>query len=286
MNTATQVDASPGSAPAIEQQMTFAETVAAHWPEYAIEAALIGIFMGSACTFGVIFEHPASPVRVVFQSAFLRRIAMGLSMGLTAIALIYSPIGKRSGAHFNPAVSLTFFRLGKIAGRDAAMYLVAQLIGAVMGTAFASLCLHSAVAHPAVRYVVTVPGANGSAVAFVAELAISFVLMSTVLYFVANSSVARFTGIAAGTLVAAFITFEAPISGMSMNFARTLGSAVNAHIYAALWVYLAAPMLGMLLAAELHVRWNTRTAHHCAKLHHDNDQRCIFCGANGGFRHA
>lgn len=289
MQVDTQVaitSSSAASALLRKPQMTFARTVAAHWIEYAIEAALIGLFMVSACTFGVIYEHPSSPVRVAIESAFARRVAMGLSMGLTAVALIYSPLGKRSGAHFNPAVSLTFLRLGKMARLDAAMYILLQLIGAIAGTASASLCLRGALANPSVRFVVTVPGRTGTGIAFASEFAISFLLMSTVLYFAAHPSMVRFTGIAAGILVSTFITFEAPFSGMSMNFARTVGSAISAHLYTGLWIYFAAPLLGMLTAAEIHVRWNERVGHHCAKLHHDNHHRCIFCGANGGFRHA
>jgi aquaporin Z len=66
---------------------------------------------------------------------------------------------------------------------------------------------------------------------------------------------------------------------MSMNPARTLGSAVAANAYSALWVYFTAPVIGMLLAARLYVL--RRGAHRvfCAKLHHHNDERCIFrCG--------
>src|SRR6201997_3928454 len=84
-----------------------------HWPEYLMEAACLGLFMVSACSFTVLLQHPGSIVRQMIPSAFLRRALTGVAMGLTAIALIYSPWGKQSGAHFNPSVTLTFFRLGK-----------------------------------------------------------------------------------------------------------------------------------------------------------------------------
>jgi aquaporin Z len=78
-------------------------------------------------------------------------------------------------------------------------------------------------------------------------------------------------------LIATYITIEAPFSGMSMNPARTLGSALPAGVWTALWVYFTAPPLGMLLAAEVYQR--TRGAHRidCAKYHHQNNKRCIFC---------
>jgi aquaporin Z len=90
---------------------------------------------------------------------------------------------------------------------------------------------------------------------------------------------ARFTGLFAAALVALYITFEAPISGMSMNPARTFGSAFSAHVWTALWIYFCAPPLGMLLAAEVYVRLRGTKSVLCAKLHHQNSQRCIFrCG--------
>src|ERR1700757_4481438 len=91
----------------------------AHWPEYLMEAALLGTFMVSACVFGALYEFPHSPVHGAITSSLLRRILMGISMGLTAVALIYSPWGKQSGAHINPSVTITFLRLGKVKAWDA-----------------------------------------------------------------------------------------------------------------------------------------------------------------------
>ena len=93
-----------------------------HWPEYMIEAAGLGLFMASAGLLGVLLYHPASPTVDAIADPIGRRVFMALAMGLTTIALIYSPWGQRSGAHFNPAVTLTFFRLGKVAGWDAGFY--------------------------------------------------------------------------------------------------------------------------------------------------------------------
>ena len=254
------------------------ESFKAHWPEYAIEAAGIAAFMVSALAFTALLEHPGSPARQALPDPLPRRALMGVAMGATAIALVYSPWGQRSGAHFNPALTFTFFRLGKISGADALGYGAAQFAGAIAGVLGTKLVL-GAVADPHVRFAVTVPGAPGEIPAFAGEIAISFGLMLAVLCASNAPRIARFTGLLCGVLIATYITLEAPISGMSMNPARTLGSAAGAAHFASLWIYFTAPPLGMLLAAETYVRLAGAARVHCAKLHHQNRHRCIFrCG--------
>jgi aquaporin Z len=248
-----------------------------------MEAGLLGSFMVAACVFGALYEFPHSLVHRAIMSSLLRRILMGISMGLTAIALIYSPWGKQSGAHINPSVTISFFRLGKIKGWDALFYAAAQFTGAVLGVVLVGLLLGKAVSDPAVRYVVTTPGPRGPWAALLAEFIIAAGMMSTVLYFSNHHRLAGYTGLFAGLLVATYITIEAPFSGMSMNPARTFGSALPPMIWDGLWIYLTAPPLGMLFATELYLWRKGQQAVKCCKLHHNNDKRCIFCGANGGF---
>jgi aquaporin Z len=252
------------------------KALSAHWPEYLMEAAELGLFMISACLFTLLLEHPDSPVRSAIPDAFLRRALTGLAMGATAVAIVFSSFGKRTGAHFNPSVTLTFWRLGKVDGPDAFFYGLSQFAGAVAGVAAAAALMGSRIAHPSVQFAVTQPGSSGSAVAFAAEVAISFLLMSVVLRVSNHARLSRWTGVFAGTLVALFITFEAPISGMSMNPARTFGSAAGAGLWNSLWLYFTAPPVGMLIAAEVYRRSRGARAVHCAKLHHDNRERCIF----------
>jgi aquaporin Z len=217
-----------------------------------MEAAGLGTFMVSACVFGAFFWHPHSPASGFVADGVGRRALMGLAMGLTAVGLIYSPWGQQSGAHMNPSVTLTFLRLGKVQPADAFFYVLAQFAGGLAGVLLSRLLLGRALAHPSVNYVATVPGASGHVVAFGAEAAIAFVLMLTVLV-------------------------EAPLSGMSMNPARSFSSALPAMTWTAFWVYLTAPLLGMLLAAEVYAAARDARAVHCAKLHHQNRRRCIFC---------
>ncbi len=247
-----------------------------HWPEYLMEAAELGIFMISATLFTILLYHPSSPAVRVTPSEFVRRVLTGLAMGLTLVAIVYSSWGKRSGAHMNPAFTLTFLRLGKVAPWDALFYVLAQFAGGILGMLLIIPFVAGLVAHPSVNYVATLPGPAGVRVAFLAEASISFMLVTVVLVFTNRSeALARWTGVVAGLCVAGFVTFESPISGMSMNPARTLGSALVPHLWNSLWIYFTAPPLGMLVAAELFVRLKVRVA--CAKYHHQNRSRCIFC---------
>src|SRR5687767_11974542 len=113
--------------------MAFATALRRHWPEYLIEAFLLGAFMVSALGVTALLEHPASPVRAALPEPLVRRRLVGCGMGATAVSLVYSPWGQRSGAHFNPALTLTFLRLGKIEPADACGYLLAQFAGGVLG---------------------------------------------------------------------------------------------------------------------------------------------------------
>ena len=248
-----------------------------HWPEYLIEAWCLGVFMISACAFSVALFHPASPV--IGLNANLRMVLMGIAMGTTAIAIICSPWGKRSGAHFNPAVTLVFLRLGKINPWDAIFYIVAQFVGGVAGVLIAWLILGNLLADSAVNFVVTVPGKYGAIAAFAAEIIISFFMMTMILFTSNASRWSRLTPYFAGFFVAFYISVESPISGMSMNPARTFASAAVSWNWTAWWIYFVAPPLAMLAAAEVFVRIRGLKAVLCAKLHHHNDERCIFnCG--------
>lgn len=247
-----------------------------HAPEYLIEAWGLGTFMLSAGFFGTLLEYPGSPVYRAMPDPLLRRFWMGLAMGTTAVALIYSSWGRRSGAHMNPATTLTFARLGKMHRRDAAFYVLAQFVGGAAGVAVVALVLRSAFLHPPVRAVATLPGPAGLSAAFLAEMAMTFVLMSVVLWVSNSARLHRYTGVCAGCLVAVYIIFAAPISGMSINPARTMASAVWASAWDGLWVYFLAPPLGMLLAAQAYMWARGRQRVHCAKLNHHTARRCIF----------
>jgi aquaporin Z len=250
-----------------------------HWPEYFMEAGELGVFMVSACVFTVILYHPESAVAKLIADPRLRRILVGTAMGATAILIVRSPWGRQSGAHFNPSVTLTFFRLGKIEFWDALFYVVFQFIGAVAGVAIVAVLLGMAAGDPAVLYAATVPGLAGPGVAFTAEFIMALLLMLVILIVSNTERLARYTPFFVASLVVAYISLESPLSGMSVNPARSFGSAVAARLWAGLWIYFTAPPLGMLVAAQIYLGMKDAQSVICAKLDHHNQKRCIFrCG--------
>jgi aquaporin Z len=256
--------------------LSVAASLRFHWPEYVMEAVELALYMLCVCAFATLLQHPASPVRHWIGNAALRRAFMGLAIGATVIAIVMTPWGKQSGGHFNPAITFSFYRLGKVEFWDAIFYVLAQFFGAVCGVTIARYVLAGALLNNAIRCVVTVPGSSGKAVAFVAELVISFVLMTTILVTSNRETLAHYTPLFVGALYAIYIAFETPLSGMSMNPARTFGSAFHADYWHALWIYFLAPTLGMLAAAEVFLHVRHGAGPYCAKLHHANNKRCIF----------
>ena len=147
-----------------------------------------------------------------------------------------------------------------------------------MGVLLVALILGNLFTTPPVSYVTTVPGSTGVTIAFFAELIISFGLMIMVLFTTNSHRLSRYTGAFAGVLLMVYITFESPLSGMSINPARTFASALPAGLWTALWVYFTAPILGMLSASFLYQLIRSKSSVKCAKLNHHTHRRCIFCG--------
>jgi aquaporin Z len=257
-----------------------------HWPEYLAEAAGLGLFLLGQGTFATLLYYPGSPLHGAVASPLLRRMLIGLFVGLATVTIVYSPLGRRSGAHLNPAITLTFFRLGKVKGRDATFYVLAQFTGGVLALVLLAAFLGPPFSGEPVLAIVTRPDGYGPAMAFGAELVMAFGMMLLLLFATNRRRLARLTGVLAGALTATYVVMPAPLSGLTINPARSFASALVAHFFHLLWIYFAAPPLGMLLAAELYLR---RLSHGhppiCAKLDHTDRYRCIFeCGYRAGMR--
>ena len=255
---------------------TLADAIALHWPEYLFEGLELGAFMLAACAFGTLLFYSESSVVLSVPSVSVRLALMGAAMGGTAIAIILSPMGRRSGAHFNPVVSFTFFCLGKMHRLDAFLYIVCQFAGGAFGVLVARILIGPQLASPSVRYVVTVPGKYGVPLAFLAEFFMGLLTMTVVLQSANRPRLSRFTWLLVGILVATYVIAFSPVSGFSLNPARTISSALFAGVWTVMWLYFTAPLLGMLVAASFYVFTAGSEAVLCAKIYHDLHSPCPF----------
>lgn len=223
-----------------------------NWTIYLIEAWALGMFMISASLFVILIEHPKLPIHSAIPSNFIRRVLIGAAMGLTAILLIYSAWGKRSGAHMNPAVTLAQLQLNRIQVADAIWYIIFQFIGGGLGIAIVYFLLPRYIADPSVNYVITTPGMENIWIALVLETLLSFIMLTLVLVLSNIKKLAAYTGYFVGLAITLFISFEAPFSGMSINPARTVGSAIWANVWTGVWLYFVGPIIGMQVAAWIY----------------------------------
>lgn len=255
---------------------TPAEAVRTHWREYLMEAAELGALMFSICLFGSMLYSTASPLHTVALSLSVKALLMGIAVAATTFLIIRSPFGRRSGAHFNPAITLTYWWLGRIHGRDAAFYVVGQFAGAVAGVLVAREVLGLRLSAVPVRYVVTTPGNYGTLTAFAAEFFLAAVLMGVVLFATNHRKLARFSPLLVASVTVFYYAGCASISGFSVNPARTFSSALFAWVWHGIWIYFAAPSLGMLTAAFIYIRSMGAGRVYCAKIFHDLETPCPF----------
>jgi aquaporin Z len=255
-----------------------------HWRLYVYEALELSIFMAAACGFSVLLFSGRSPVTGALPDPW-RQVVFAAVMGAVATGIITSPMGRRSGAHFNPACTITYLRLGKITRTDALCYVVAHFVGAVLGVGAAALVWGNALAAPGVDYAVSAPGRFGVTAALAAELFMAVGFMTLVLWTANRPRTAKWTAYLVGLLIAIYLVVFGPISGVGLNPARSTGSAVFADVWTAFWVYLSAPVVGMLTAAAIYVRMAGPSAVLCAKLEPSVRHLCPFLCQFPGHRH-
>lgn len=221
-----------------------------NWSRYLMEGAELGIFMSVALLLALGLEYPLSRLHQAIPSPLLRRFLFGLGIGVTVVILIYCTWGRQSGAQFNPAVTLAMLHLHRIEPWDAFFYIVAQFAGGLSGVLLAAAPFWKASQHKKVKFVVTEPGKLGVAVAFAAKFVISLILLATLRLVYHSDLLKPSLGYFAGILLCVYITFESPLSGMSLNPARSVASAIPAKSWKAMWIYFIAPPLAMWLAAR------------------------------------
>jgi aquaporin Z len=247
-----------------------------HLPEYGCE--FVGTALMMACVVGVtiLIWSDGSPVATLIPGEGLRRLLTGFMCAAGATAVVLSPIGQRSGGHLNPAVTLAFWWQGRITGADASAYVMAQVGGAVLGVAV--MAWLAAPAAQSVQLGLTQPGPGFSMpVVFLAEVLATFLLLLVILVSLRSERFAPRTPFLAGGLVALLVFVEAPVSGTSMNPARSFAPALLMEHFSAQWIYWIAPVLGALLAVKLFAMVVVKSDQGgCAKLYHTERYRCIF----------
>jgi len=205
-------------------------------------------------TFGFVFAGTAALVVDDVTHGSLTHVGVSLVFGLAAATMIYA-VSEISGAHFNPAVTLAFWAAGRFPKRDVLPYLCAQTTGAFAASGFLRFLFPT---HATLG--LTAPA--GSALqSFVLEVVLTFFLMFLILRATSRSSnIGPLAGLVVGALVVADALFAGPISGNSLNPARSLAPAVvSGHVHD-LWIYLAAPTLGALLAVPAYQLLHTDVA--------------------------
>ena len=221
-----------------------------HWPEYGAE--LLGtaflLFVGLSA---VVFDFgkgllPSS----LIPDVSLRRLITGLIFAGSGSLVAISPLGKLSGAHINPSVSLAFWAQGKMKHMDLIGYIVAQFIGAILGDVL--LVSVWRIHAQSVTNRMTLPGVGYPLwLVFVAEMVLTCILVLLIFLFVSSHRLMRWTPLMNWFVVATMVWLESPISGTSLNSARSIAPALITWLWTSQWLYCAAPPLGGLLAVGL-----------------------------------
>jgi aquaporin Z len=242
------------------------------WPTYLSEfigTALL-IFVGLSV---VIFDFGAgSPIVSLLPDVGVRRAITGFLFGTTGALIAISPVGKISGAHINPVVTLAFYLKGKMSARDAAGYIVAQFAGAVAGAL--PLLLWGQMGR-SVGFGVTIPGNNYSIwAALWGETVTTIGLIVGLFVFLGHKKLRQFTPLLFPFLYALMVWLEAPLSGTSTNPARSVGPSVIAGVWTGWWIYFIGPLAGMFMGISLHeFSWLKKFPIEVAKIYHFGHDR-------------
>lgn len=248
---------------------------------YLAELAGTAWMMFNGLTWISLNFSPKSLIVEWIPNSTLRLCLTGICFAGGATAVVYSPLGKLSGGHLNPSVTFGFWLMQKISTRDALAYIGMQIVGAFVGTALVVL-VWSDFAR-SINLGATLLGTGVTpAQGFGIEVGITFMLMLTILA-VVNSTRTRWTGIVSGVLVALLVSTESPLTGTSLNPARSFAPAALGSLWQHQWIYWIAPPLGAALATLLYQQGLIGTGKsYCSKLFHITSipchhPRCGYC---------
>jgi aquaporin Z len=198
-------------------------------------------------TFSLVFAGTGAIVINDVHAGTVSHVGIGLTFGLIVLAMIYA-VGDVSGCHLNPAVTLGFFAGRRFQGRLVAPYIGSQCLGAILASSALRVLFPSDATLGA-----TLPAGGAAVQSFVLEVILSMILMFVILSVSSGSKEkGKLAGVAVGSVIALEALFAGPVSGASMNPARSLGPALVAWRLEHLWVYLTAPVLGALAGVVVH----------------------------------
>jgi aquaporin Z len=218
-----------------------------HWRLFLSELIGTALLVLVGLSLVIVMFGTGSPMARLIPSEGFRRLITGFLFGTTGAAIALSLVGKVSGAHINPAVTLTFQLMGKLDFRTTLGYIVAQLIGAVVGSL--PLLLWRDMGE-SVAFGATTPGPGfGLSTALLGEVITTYAMVSLLAVFLGFRRIRPFTPAIFPPLYAFMVWAESPISGTSTNPARSLGPAVVSGQWDGWWIYWAGPVAGAVLAA-------------------------------------
>ncbi|HEV2953507.1 MAG TPA: aquaporin [Candidatus Dormibacteraeota bacterium] len=254
-----------------------------HVEEWACELAGTALLLVGGLTAVTVDFGVRSPVVGWLPSVGTRLLLTGAIFAGTGSLVAISPIGRRSGAHLNPAVSLAFWLTGHMHPRDLLGYWVSQVLGAVLGAGLVrlvwgelALSVHVGVTHPG-------PGISMPAAAAIEGL-MTAALILVIFWFVADPGRMRYTPLAVWVLITILVWKVAPLTGTSLNPARSMGPAIADWYFSCWWVYIVGPLSGASLAVLIARAISQVLWPGTAKLFHDASYPTIF--RHGGRRHA
>lgn len=246
------------------------------WTLFLSEFVGTALLVGVGVSFVILDFGVGSPVASLLPDPGLRRLITGFLFGSTGAAIAISPVGKTSGAHINPVVTLAFWWKGKMGRLHALGYVMAQLAGGIVGALPLLIWGHMGAS---IDFGATIPGAGFTFLqATLGEVITTFGLIAGLFLFLGHSRLRAYTPMLFPFLYAVMVFLEAPVSGTSTNPARSIGPALVASDWRGWWVYWVGPVLGTFVAlAAGQVRWLRRFEVEVAKIYHfEHDPHGVF----------
>jgi aquaporin Z len=265
----------------VSRARAVAETILRAWPLWLAELVGTALLVGVGCSVVIVDFAEGSPVAAVVANQGALRAITGFLFGTVGALIAISHVGKVSGAHINPVVTLAFWLAGRLRAGVALGYVGAQLLGGIVG----GMALRAwGVRGASVRLAATVPGPGGPWVATLGEVAATFFLVTGLFLFVGHRRLRAWTPALFPPLYALLVWLEAPLSGASTNPARSLGPGLAAGAMEGWWVYWLGPLLGTLAGVWfLRAPWARRLEVQVAKVFHfGHDRFGVFAERSSG----